>query len=174
MAITASTGKQESVESPELKAGVFTHWLVKGLRGRANTRIDNMIDAAELFTFVSEKVKRETHDAQTPSWSLDQSAEMPQVMPLVKPDRPSDRVGLLPFPLGASEQILDTVLITVERFPANQPRRSIGLMKWVLKNAEPGSQIASRAQKQLDLLNTMILSGKVQLSEEKEEGEQDL
>jgi len=47
-------------------------------------------------------------------------------------------------------------------------------MKWVLKNAEPGSQIASRAQKQLDLLNTMILSGKVQLSEEKEEGEQDL
>lgn len=174
VAITASTGGQESIESPVLKAGIFTHWLVKGLRGQANTRIDNVIDAAELFSFVSVNVKRETNEAQTPSWSLDQAAEMPVVIPLIRPDRPSDRVGLLPFPLGADEQILDTVVLSVEQFPAVNPRRSIGLMKWVLSKAERGSGIARRAQKQLDLLNNMILSGKVQLLDQKEDGELDL
>ncbi len=91
-------------------------------------------------------------------------------MPLIRPDRPSDRVGLLPFPLGAN---LETLVGIVERFPANQPRRSIGLMKWVLSEAMPRSEIAVRAQKQLDLLNESILSGKMKLPEEKEEGEID-
>ena len=173
VAITASTGGQESIESPTLKAGIFTYWLVKGLRGQANTRIDNKIDVAELFSFVSENVKRESNEAQTPSWSLDQAAEMPVVMPLVRPDRPSDRVGLLPFPLGANQQTLETLVDIVEQFPTNQPRRSIGLMKWVLSESMPRSEIAVRAQKQLDLLNESILSGKIQLPDEKEEGEVD-
>jgi hypothetical protein len=173
VAITASTGGQESIESPVLKAGIFTHWLVKGLRGQANTRIDDVIDVAELFSFVSDNVKRETNEAQTPSWSLDQAAEMPVIMPLIRPDRPSDRVGLLPFPLGTNPQTLETLVDIVERFPANQPRRSIGLMKWVLSEAMPRSEIAVRAQKQLDLLNESILSGKIKLPEEKEGGEID-
>ena len=66
---------------------------------------------------------------------------------------------------------MNMVVLTVERFPTGEPRRSIGLMKWVLREAMPRSEIAVRAQKQLDRFNGLILSGKVQLNYDKEDGE---
>jgi uncharacterized caspase-like protein len=64
---TSTSDNQYSQESELWEGhGVFTHFLLKGLRGDADTNKDRKISLGELIPFVTEGVRRETKDRQTP------------------------------------------------------------------------------------------------------------
>jgi len=52
--ITASSANEVSVEKDELGHGVFTYYLVQGLRGPADTNADGLISVDEAYRYVSE------------------------------------------------------------------------------------------------------------------------
>lgn len=55
--ITASEGSQRSVESPSLGHGVFTYFLLEGLRGGADDNRDNVVELWEIWKHLDKKVK---------------------------------------------------------------------------------------------------------------------
>ena len=64
--ITASGANEVSVEKDELQHGVFTYYLVEGLRGKADADKDGLITIDEIYRFVSEHVPRATGQEQHP------------------------------------------------------------------------------------------------------------
>jgi Caspase domain len=66
--ISASDEKQLSQESQNWGGGhgVFTYFLLKGLEGEADYNNDNRVTLGELIPFLSEKVRRETSNSQSP------------------------------------------------------------------------------------------------------------
>lgn len=58
---TAGSGSQRAFEDPNLKNGVFTHYLIRGLNGEArNDDDDHFVDLIELEEFVADEVSRHT------------------------------------------------------------------------------------------------------------------
>lgn len=49
--------------------GVFTYFLLEGLKGKADYNKDGLVTLGELIPFLSEQVRRETRNAQTPTVS---------------------------------------------------------------------------------------------------------
>ncbi len=64
--ITASAANEVSVEKDELQHGVFTYYLLEGLRGAADTDRDGAVTVDEAYRYVSEKVSRATGQEQHP------------------------------------------------------------------------------------------------------------
>ena len=64
--ITASSANEVSVEKDDLQHGVFTYYLLEGLRGAADTDRDGTITVDEAYRYVSEKVPRATGQEQHP------------------------------------------------------------------------------------------------------------
>jgi len=64
--ITASSANEVSVEKDELRHGVFTYYMVEGLRGRADSDRDGLITVDEAYRYVSDKVTRATGQEQHP------------------------------------------------------------------------------------------------------------
>ena len=64
--ITASSANEVSAENEELQHGVFTHYLLEGLRGKADTDNDGLVSADEVYSYVSEKVPQATCQEQHP------------------------------------------------------------------------------------------------------------
>jgi len=64
--ITASDANEVSVEKDELKHGVFTYYLLEGLRGKADLDGDGVITIDELYRYVSTKVPPATGQNQHP------------------------------------------------------------------------------------------------------------
>lgn len=62
----SSRTSQMSIEMPQIKGGVFTWFLLQGLKGGADSNRDRLITAKELFDFVSPKVKDGTKGVQVP------------------------------------------------------------------------------------------------------------
>ena len=62
----SSRSNQDSYEDHALKNGIFTYYLLAGLRGDADANKDSYITAKELFDFVNPKVKERTGGIQTP------------------------------------------------------------------------------------------------------------
>jgi len=73
--MTASTGKEFSVEKPEWGHGAFTKAVVEGLEGKANYNNDSTIDIKELDLFITNRVKELTQGYQHPT------TEIPKTMP---------------------------------------------------------------------------------------------
>jgi uncharacterized caspase-like protein len=74
--MTAATGREASVESPEWEHGAFTLALIEGLeQHKANFNGDNRIDIKELDLFVTNRVKELTGGRQHPT------TEIPTVIP---------------------------------------------------------------------------------------------
>jgi uncharacterized caspase-like protein len=69
--ISASDDKQFSQEGKQWGGGhgVFTHFLLKGLQGAADYNKDGHITLGELIPYLSEQVRRETGNAQSPNVS---------------------------------------------------------------------------------------------------------
>jgi len=69
--ISASDDKQFSQEAQHWGGGhgVFTHCLLKGLNGEADYNRDGHITLGELIPYLSEQVRRETSNAQSPTVS---------------------------------------------------------------------------------------------------------
>jgi hypothetical protein len=66
---TASAAGEFSQEYPELGHGVFTYYLLDGLKGAADLNNDYTITINELMQYVEEQVKRRTRGAQNPTRS---------------------------------------------------------------------------------------------------------
>jgi hypothetical protein len=64
--ITASAANEVSVEKNELQHGVFTYYLLEGLRGAADIDRDGMVTVDEVYRYVSDKVPRATGQEQHP------------------------------------------------------------------------------------------------------------
>ena len=64
--ITASSGDEFSGPLEEVKHGLFSYFLMKGMEGDADSNQDNRITAGELHQFVKENVLRQSADKQTP------------------------------------------------------------------------------------------------------------
>lgn len=69
--LTASGNEQLSRESRKWGGGhgVFTYYLLQGLEGDADYNENQVVNMGELTSFVSEQVRRETQNAQTPTVS---------------------------------------------------------------------------------------------------------
>jgi uncharacterized caspase-like protein len=67
--ITASDDKQLSQEGKQWGGGhgVFTYFLLKGLKGEADTSEDGRVNLGELALYLSEEVRRATRSAQSPT-----------------------------------------------------------------------------------------------------------
>ena len=57
--ITASTADQISSSSPELKHGIFSYYLMKGMEGEADSNKDGKITAGEMHSYLTENVARQ-------------------------------------------------------------------------------------------------------------------
>ena len=64
--ITASSASEVSVEKDELRHGVFTYYMVEGLRGKADTDQNGLITVDEAYRYVSDKVPQATEQEQHP------------------------------------------------------------------------------------------------------------
>jgi len=64
--LTASSGQEVARESPRLRHGVFTSYLLEGLAGAADADHDGRIDVDEIYKYVAQKVSDATNGSQTP------------------------------------------------------------------------------------------------------------
>lgn len=63
--LSSRTG-ETSQENPWSDNGFFTQYLIKGMKGAADTDKDRIITAKEIFTYVSKNVSERTHQKQNP------------------------------------------------------------------------------------------------------------
>lgn len=66
---TASAAGEVSQEFPDLGHGVFTYYLLEGLKGAADFNNDYTVTVNEVMQYVEEQVKRRTRGAQNPTRS---------------------------------------------------------------------------------------------------------
>jgi len=64
--LMSSKGEEYSLEDGGLRSGVFSHFLVKGLKGEADDNRNDIITIRELFDYVFLNVTRYTGNVQTP------------------------------------------------------------------------------------------------------------
>ena len=68
--IAGSTGNQISSDYEKVKHGLFTYYLLRGIRGEADTNRNNVVELGELYRYVrknvSEKASLELNRDQTP------------------------------------------------------------------------------------------------------------
>jgi hypothetical protein len=75
--LLSSKSNESSLESSGLRQGVFSHFLMRGLRGEADEDRDRVVTLLELFQYVHEKVKGYTGKRQTPVLRGDFKQDMP-------------------------------------------------------------------------------------------------
>ncbi len=66
--ITSSKPDEYSLELPELKNAVFTHCLLRGLRGKADRNRDGIVTVREAYEYVYDRTKDLTSGAQHPQF----------------------------------------------------------------------------------------------------------
>ncbi len=77
-AFLLSSKKEEfSLESKGLRQGIFSHFLIKGLKGDADKNLDKIVSVSELYRYVHKHVKEYTKMAQTPILAGKFDADMP-------------------------------------------------------------------------------------------------
>lgn len=64
--LLSSKGEEYSLEDNGLRSGVFSHYLIKGLRGAADRNADGLVSVKEGFDFVYRNVRLYTANVQTP------------------------------------------------------------------------------------------------------------
>ena len=81
--ILSSSAEEDSLEVSTLHQSVFTHFILRGLRGEANTNGDEVISVKELFDYIYKNVTRYAHDlgkVQTPVLKGNFDPNMPVAM----------------------------------------------------------------------------------------------
>jgi hypothetical protein len=64
--IMSSKGEETSLESSGLRQGVFSHFLIRGLKGEADKDANKIVTVQELFDYVDENVRAYTMNRQSP------------------------------------------------------------------------------------------------------------
>jgi len=62
----SSMGNEYSMETSGIRQGIFSHFLIRGLKGEADTNRDGVVSVIELFDFVKSNVGKATGHKQTP------------------------------------------------------------------------------------------------------------
>ena len=75
--ILSSKSSETSLESSGLRQGVFSHFLIKGLKGEADRNNDNIVTVQELFDFTYHNVRSYTGSRQSPVIKGDFDKQMP-------------------------------------------------------------------------------------------------
>ena len=73
----SSKSKEFSLEDGGLRQGIFSHFLIRGLKGEADLNKNKTITVKELFDWVYTKVREYTGLAQTPMIAGDYDEKMP-------------------------------------------------------------------------------------------------
>lgn len=65
--LLSSKGEEISLEDGGLRSGIFSHYLIRGMKGEADENGDRLVSINELFSFVHREVRRYTGNIQTPT-----------------------------------------------------------------------------------------------------------
>lgn len=65
--LLSSKGKEISLEDGGLRSGIFSHFLIRGMKGEADSNGDKLVSIQELFSFVHREVRQYTGNIQTPT-----------------------------------------------------------------------------------------------------------
>ena len=72
----SSKSDETSLESSGLRQGVFSHFLIRGLKGEADIDNNKIVSVQELFDFVDENVRAYTMNRQSPVIKGDYDGKM--------------------------------------------------------------------------------------------------
>ncbi len=78
--LMSSKETEYSLEDRGLRQGVFSHFLMRGLKGEANHNNDNIVSIDELYKYVQTKVSQYTGNIQNPTITGNYDAKMPVAM----------------------------------------------------------------------------------------------
>lgn len=73
----SSKGEEFSLEDRGLRQGIFSHFLIRGLKGEADVNKNKIVTIRELYNFVFTKVNNYTNQIQTPTLTGDYDQNMP-------------------------------------------------------------------------------------------------
>jgi hypothetical protein len=73
----SSKGEEYSLEDQGLRSGIFSHYLVRGLKGDADIDNNKIVTIREVFDYVYKNVRSYTSNAQTPTISGKYDMNMP-------------------------------------------------------------------------------------------------
>lgn len=76
----SSAASEVSLEYSGLRQGVFSHYLLKGMKGGADTNGDKIVNVSELFAYISKGVASYTAQKQTPVLTGTYDPQMPVAM----------------------------------------------------------------------------------------------
>jgi len=65
--LLSSKGEEISLEDGGLRSGIFSHYLIRGMKGEADENGDQLVSIQELFSFVHREVRQYTGNIQTPT-----------------------------------------------------------------------------------------------------------
>jgi uncharacterized caspase-like protein len=65
------------METAGIRQGIFSHFLIRGLKGEADANGDNVVSVVELFEYVETNVVQTTKHKQTPVLSGDYKSNPP-------------------------------------------------------------------------------------------------
>ncbi len=75
--LVSSKPRENSLEYQGLRQGIFTHYLMRGLKGDADKNHDKVVTVSELYDYVYYHVRRHTASLQTPVLTGDYNKKMP-------------------------------------------------------------------------------------------------
>lgn len=75
--LLSSKGEEFSLEDGGLRSGVFSHYLIRGLKGAADDNDNGIVTIQELYEYVGVKVREYTAGAQSPVLKGKYDSEMP-------------------------------------------------------------------------------------------------
>lgn len=75
--LLSSAAKELSLEYSGLRQGVFTHFLMNGLRGSADTDENKVVTISELYAYMYDEVRSYTQNAQSPILTGSYNRSMP-------------------------------------------------------------------------------------------------
>ena len=64
--LTLSKSEETSLESSGLRQGVFSHFLIRGLKGEADVDANKVVSIIELYNFINDNVRSYTGLRQSP------------------------------------------------------------------------------------------------------------
>ena len=75
--LMSSKGEEYSLEDKGLRQGIFSHYLIRGLKGEADKNRNKIVTIQELYDFVYKKVRNYTGNAQSPTLTGEYDSRMP-------------------------------------------------------------------------------------------------
>lgn len=75
--LMSSKSEEYSLEDGGLRSGIFSHFLIRGLKGEADVNRNKIITIDELYNFVYDEVRSYTGNIQTPTLTGDYDHAMP-------------------------------------------------------------------------------------------------